>query len=260
MSDPIEAAAGALDVIFAEQLENVRTCTPLVVTAFTPGGSALSATCECQPAVPDTLPNGNPGKVVPVLSERPVWYPGGGGTFIYWPVVTGDVALGLVSDRSLAAWSLSRTPGLPSAPELPHFHQISDTQVLPLTDRPGIPDGDPGLATDLIMGTAAGVALRIAGATGEITITTPAATVTVAVDGTITLEGPTVNVGGLAAVNLPKWPQLEAAVDAMLAAGVLFVGTPADPSGENAGAAFAAAQAAWEAAKGAVPTTKAKGE
>lgn len=199
MSDPIEAAAGALDVIFAEQLENVRTCTPLFVMAFTPGSSTLSATCECQPAVPDTLPNGNPGKVVPVLSERPVWYPGGGGTFIYWPVVTGDTALGLVSDRSLAAWSLSRTPGLPSAPELPHFHQISDTQVLPLTDRPGIPDGDPGLATDLIIGTATGVAIRIAGATGEVAITTPAATITVAVDGTITLEGVTVKLGGPAA-------------------------------------------------------------
>lgn len=70
-----------------------------------------------------------------------------------------------------------------------------------------------------------------------------------------------VNIGDALAESLTKWQALSAAMTALLNAGVAFVGTPADPLGENAGLAFAAALAAWNIAIGAnsPATTKAKG-
>lgn len=197
MSDPIDVAASALDVIFAEEVEGLRTVLPIHVVAWVPGTAVLPATCEATPAVPDRLPDGT-ANAPALLSARPVWYPGGSGFFIHWPMTLDDQALGLVSDRSLAAWSLSRAPGPQSAPTFPHYHNISDTQALPFTDLPGVPAADPGLATDFKIGSTAGVAIRVT-QLGEVTIETAAATVTVAVDGTITLDGVTVKLGGVAA-------------------------------------------------------------
>lgn len=257
MSDPLDVAASSLDVIFAEELENLRTATPLHVVAWVPGSATLPATCEATPAVPDLLPNGTAGTPT-LLSARPVWYPGGGGFCMHWPMQPDDLALGIVSDRSLAAWSLSRAPGPQSAPTFPHYHNISDTQALPFTDTPGVPEGDAGLATDFILCSPAGVAIRVS-PLGEVTIETAAATVTVAVDGTITLDGTSVLGGGVGALALAKAEALTAAVDAMLAAGVAAVGVPADPDGENAGVAFGLAQTAWSGLKSTIATTKMKG-
>jgi hypothetical protein len=195
MSDPIDVAASNWDVMIAEEREGLRTCTPVHVTVFTP---LAAATVEGQTAIPDRLPNGRSGKVSDLLVDRPVWYPGGGGFYLRYPLVKGDIALGMVSDRSLAGWSLTRTPGPTSAPTFPHYHHISDTQILPVTDQPGIPEDDPGLGTDMVIGGPAGVAIRI-GQDGAVTITTPTATIEMDVGGAITLTplaGQTVKLGG----------------------------------------------------------------
>lgn len=261
--DPIEVAASCWDTMIAEEMENLRTCSPIHVTI--PDVSLPAVTVEGQTAVPDLLPDGSPSQPS-LVSRAPVWYPGGGGFFIRYPLTVGDIALGIASDRSLAAWGLTRTPGPQSAPTFPHYHNISDTQILPVTDQPGIDEGDPGLATDFVIGGPAGEAFRV-GTPGEVTITKSGATVaTITLDaaGAITLTpaaGQSVNVGGDAATALTLWAQLSAAMTSMLNAGAGAVGVSGDPSGENAGAAFAAAQGAWELAiSGASPaTTTAKG-
>jgi len=73
--------------------------------------------------------------------------------------------------------------------------------------------------------------------------------------------GQTVKIGDALAEALTKWSALSSAMTAMFNAGIGFVGVPADPAGENAGFAFAAAQAAWAIAIGAnsPATTKAQG-
>lgn len=257
MSDPIEVAASAWDVMIAEELENTRACTPVHIAVFAP---LAVATCEAIPAIPDQLPDGSPS-VPPLLSQRPVWYPGGGGYYMRWPLAPDDIALGLVSDRSLAAWSLLRTPGPGAAPTFPHYHNISDLQVLPVTDTPGIPEADPGLATDYVIGGPAGVAIRLE-VDGTITITTALATLTIGSDGSILADVPTglmAKIGDMLAASVVKTAALEAAMTAMLAAGVATAPSPL--AGNNGSLAFTAGQAAWNAAINATPlgTTKLMG-
>lgn len=255
MTDSVDVMASCWDVMIAEEVENLRTCTPVHITI--PNVSLPAVTCEGQTAVPDQLPDGSAG-LPALLSERPVWYPGGGGFYMRWPMAAGDIALGLVSDRSLAAWSLTRLPGPAAAPTFPHFHNISDTQILPVTDTPCVPEADPGLATDYVIGGPAGVAIRLA-PDGTITLTTAAATVTVAVDGTITLDGPTVNVGGAGALVLAKAQALTDALDAAITAAVSAAAPITPPNGDGGTAGFTAMQTTWNANKATIATTKAKG-
>lgn len=259
--DPVDVAASNLDIIFDEETENLRTCTPVHVTI--PNVSLPAVTIEGQAAVPDLLPDGSPS-LPSLLSERPVWYPGGGGFYMRWPLAVGDVALGVVSDRSLAAWSLTRTPGPTASPTFPHYHNLSDTQVLPVTDTPGVPEADPGLASDMVIGGPAGVAVRV-GTDGTVTISktaAPAATITIDVAGGITLEvqgGQTVKIGDVSAEPLVIASALMSAMTSALAAGVATPPTPM--AGNNGSLAMTNFQTAWNAAIGSTPlgTTKAWG-
>lgn len=252
--DPVEVAASAWDVMIAEEVESIRTCTPVHVSAFLP---AVAATCEAVTSVPDMLPDGS-GGAPSQLSQRPVWYPGGAGFYMRWPLAPPDIALGVVSDRSLEGWSLTRQFGPSAVMPRPRYHNISDLQILAMTDQPGIPDDDPGLATDFVIGGPAGVAIRIA-VDSTVTITTAAATITVGVDGTVDIDGPTVNVGGVGALALAKSQALTDAVDAAITAAVSAAAPIVPPAGDGGTAGFTALQTAWNAAKATIATTKAKG-
>lgn len=90
--------------------------------------------------------------------------------------------------------------------------------------------------------------------TGAITITAGAgASITINVDA---LQS--VNIGGTPAFALVKDAENSSAINASLAAGAAFVGTPGDPLGTNASGAFAAAVAGYAGAPSAA-TTRAKG-
>jgi len=146
-----------------------------------------------------------------------------------------------------------------------------DNQTALLSSVAGRPATDPG---DKALWTAGGHVIYLDD-DGGITITSKdGAVIELPANGKVTINaaalagieiyvggGQTAKIGDALAEALTKWQALSAAMTAMFNAGIGFVGVPADPTGENAGLAFAAAQAAWALAIGAnsPATTKAQG-
>jgi hypothetical protein len=149
----------------------------------------------------------------------------------------------------------------------------SDNLTALVSSVAGRPATEPG---DKALWTAAGHVIYLdddgdltvtgkGGGTVVINGTTGAITVNAGTGADVTINvgvGQSVNVGGPGALALTKWAALETAIGALLDAGALAVGVAGDPAGENAGAAFAAAQGAWALAIGinSPEATKAKGE
>jgi len=204
-----------------------------------------------QASEPDITPD------APVLSFT------GGGFFVLMPTDTGDEMLGLVVDRASGKWRTTRTAGQVDKVNGKRSKVLSDIMLTPFAIT--APSGAPETWDGLTLGGPAGVAIEVA-TDGTVTITGQAVApatptkITMEPGGDITLEvgsANSVNVGGPAAVELPKWPVLESTIDALLAAGVA-AGTGA--IGTTGTLAFTAAQTAWNAAKSGIPTINAKGQ
>jgi hypothetical protein len=245
MTDATEAAASSWDVMMAEVLENLRTAGPIVVQSYTAGDAAK---VEAIPVVPDVTPSGEAGAAASI-PDRPVWYPSGGGHGEFWPLEQGDVALGICSDRSLAAWQQSREPGEPAAPPFPRFHALDQMQVLPLCDRPTLPQGAdaPGPGEYIRFGPG-GTALRIK-PDGTTTVQAPngISSITMNPDGSIDAVGTEIRLAGQADV-LTKAQALIDAIDNSWAA--------ATPTPNDGGAGLKATfLVAWNAAKNAIKST-----
>lgn len=196
---------------------------------------------------------------VPMLSI------GGGGFFLLLPAAEGDESMGLVVDRASGLWQSTKTPGEADRVNGKRSKVLADLAATPFQFT--APTGAPTTWDSLILGGPAGVAIEIA-KLGPVTITkqgVAVATITMSESGAVTIaaaNGQLITLGGVLADFLAKWPALSAAVTALLNAGVNFAGTPADPLGENAGLAFAAALVAWQAAIGSnsPSTTVVKGQ
>lgn len=200
------------------------------------------------------------------VPRAPVLVLGGGGWATSFPFEQGDEGIGLVVDRNSQRWRQNREVG--DAHSFDRAHDLSDTFVLPMSITPaaGAPS-DP--AGDWVLSnTEGGERLRLSRETGQITLTkpslsgTPAATITMGADGSVTIEvaaGQSVNIGGPAALPLTKWSALSSAMTAMFAAGA-SAGT--GPPGTTGKLAFEAAEIAWDLATGASSpeAQKAKGE
>jgi hypothetical protein len=195
-SSAIEAMCGAIDVILDAHSENTRTCTPVVVQSWTEPSTA-GARCDVQLTIPNRAPDGSAIEPTPVVAERPVYYPAGGGWTIHYPLEAGDEVLGLCIDRNTEGWTTNRTPGAPSHALFERFHSESDMVVLAAADRPELPDATPDLDTDFVIThRTGGVVVRL-GTDGKVTLTASAsASIVVQPDGTITLTGTTVELGG----------------------------------------------------------------
>lgn len=131
-----------------------------------------------------------------VVDNAPVMYPGGGGFAMRWPLTTGDEALGLVADRNIQRWRQTKIPG--QAHGFSRHHNISDAVVFPfaITAPEATP---PNWATDFVLMSPTGVSIQIAGLDGAVTVQTPAASIVIAADGTVTVTGTTVKLGGASA-------------------------------------------------------------
>lgn len=131
-----------------------------------------------------------------VVDNAPVLYPGGGGFAMLWPLTTGDEALGLAADRNIQRWRQTKIPG--QAHGLGRHHNISDTVVMPfaITAPEATP---PDWSTDWLLMSPTGVSVQVSGLDGAVTIQTPTASIVVAADGTVTVSGVTVKLGGDAA-------------------------------------------------------------
>jgi hypothetical protein len=240
----------------------LRAVVPGVVDKVASTGDREQS-IDVQSATPDLVAGeAEPADITP---DTPMLNLTSGGFFLLMPVAAGDEVLGLCADRATGDWITTRTPGQVDEVNGGRAHVLSDMLALPF----GIsaPSGADAVWSGLVLGGPAGKAIELDDR-GEIIITKqgdPIATITMDKAGSVLIEvamGQSVNIGGPAALSLTKWLALETAVGALLDAGAAAVGSPADPAGENAGAAFALAKAAWELAIGvnSPETTKTKGE
>lgn len=251
MSEFLDALVDAHDAVKDAADENMRTAMPLIVQSWSePGGEGAS--CTAVVPIPNRAPDGEPISDTPSLVvDRPVFYPGGGGWCMSWPLEPGDAVMGIAAERNTEAWNLNRQPGAPSNPLLERYHDLSDTMVLPLVDRPELPQPAPsGLDTDyVIMHRTAGVVVRLE-PDGKVTITASAtASITVQPNGTVQISGTTVEVAGNTDFAV-KYASLAAAIDALLLAGVNAAG----PGAAN----FSAATTSWNSLKTTVKSSKVK--
>lgn len=252
MSKLLEALDGAYDVIADERSQRLRTMTPVIVQAWN-APTSTGASCDAVLPIPDQAPNGDPVSTTnSLISKRPVYYPGGGGWVVHYPLEAGDEVMAIAADRNTEAWALNREPGAPSNAAIPRWHDISDAAILAMQDRPRLPSPTPsGLGTDLlIMHRTGGVVLRCE-PSGKVTITT-SATVSIELDpdgNKVKITAPLVEVAG-ADDNAVKYTSLAAAIDAMLLAGVNAAG----PGAAN----FSAATTAWNGLKTTAKSNKVK--
>lgn len=253
MSKLLEAMAGAYDVVVDERSQRLRTMTPVVVQAWR-APSTRGASCDAVLPIPDQAPNGDPvSSTHHMVASRPVYYPGGGGWVVHYPLEAGDEALALAADRNTEAWALNREPGAPSNAAIPRWHDISDAAILAMLDRPRLPSPTPaGLGTDLlVMHRTSGVLIRCE-PSGKVTITA-STSVSLTLDpsgsGKVTITAPVVEVAG-SADDATKAQALTNAIDAMLLGGV-NAGGPGAPN-------FAAATTAWNGVKATIKSSKVK--
>jgi hypothetical protein len=243
-SSAIEAMCGAIDVILDAHSENTRTCTPVVVQSWTEPSTA-GARCDVQLTIPNRAPDGSAIEPTPVVAERPVYYPAGGGWTIHYPLEAGDEVLGLCIDRNTEGWTTNRTPGAPSHALFERFHSESDMVVLAAADRPELPDATPDLDTDFVIThRTGGVVVRL-GTDGKVTLTA-SDSVSLVID-----PAGTIKAGNNLAEALVKVSKLESAMTALLNAGGAVPPTPM--AGTNGAVAFQAAKAAWDIAIAAAP-------
>lgn len=231
----------------------VRTVVPGKAEAA-PTASAREQTVDFASGVADL----EAGEEAPpgVAPDAPVLSMSGGGFFCLLPVSQGDEMLGLCSDRSLAEWIPSRQVGQADKINGKRSKVLSDILLTQFSIT--APPGAPETWDHLVIGGPLGVGVEIF-ANGRMLLTKSGgtvATIDMSVPGSVTIEvqpGQSVNIGGPAAVTLPKWDQLEAALDAFIAA---LVAAGSGPTYAGAGAA----QGVWQGAKTTVGCSKAKGE
>lgn len=97
--DPEEMLRMALD---AKQTQ-IWTAMPAIVQSFNPA----AMTCEVKPTITGLLrtPEGNYSQVeMPLLLDCPVFFPGGGGVTLTFPIKPGDECLVIFASRCIDSW------------------------------------------------------------------------------------------------------------------------------------------------------------
>jgi hypothetical protein len=213
----------------------IRTATVGTVVSYNPATQEATIRVdhlEVKRVTQQTVPGEDPNETNEVRASAPIqltsvpvafFGAGNGSSYLTFPITPGCTGMLAVLDRSRDTW-VTRTASVAVDPVKSAIHSLSDCVFF------------PGLTPK---------AQRIS----------PSASITAAV-----LEAPQIKLGANAVMSVALADALVAAVDAMLAAGIAFVGVPADPSGENAGAAFAAAQGAWAALKDQIAALKVTAE
>lgn len=243
MSDPIDNLIKGLDALAYDQ----RTIVPGIIDELEPSSPEREQTVDFRIGI-GNLASGEP-EDLGIAPSVPMMSIGSGGYFFLMPA--GGEGLGLVVDRASGLWRANKTPGQADRVNGKRSKSLSDICVAPFQYT--APDGAPSSWESLLLGGPAGVAIEL-DEVGAVTITKQGevvATISLTAAGSVNIEvadGQLVNLGDLLAQFLTKWAPLLSAMTAMLSAGAGAVGSPGDPSGENAGLAFAAAQAAWESA------------
>lgn len=109
------------------RIADLRVCLPAKVTRY----DAAKQQVDAQPLLADSI-DGEDGAAVavtlPVVTNVPVVFPGGGGFMLTFPIAAGDVVTLVFSDRSLDEW-LSK--GGDVTPADPRQHHLSDAVAFP---------------------------------------------------------------------------------------------------------------------------------
>ena len=219
-----------LDVLEDRVLRRVRKVEVATVRKFTEGEDGPLVEVEISRPMVDE--QGRTAERAPIPSV-PVIYPSFGAFSVWGPLENGDEVLLLVADRSIADWLEVGGPYTPRGPE--RVHDIADCLALPLrVSKPKRGDLKP--AGSFHVGRRDG-----------------SQTVSFNVEGTeLTVQAPTIKLGGVAIDAASKGTTLNAAIDAFLAAGAGVAGA--------GGLAFAAAVTAWNPLKAATLSGKTKVE
>ena len=212
---------------------SMRTCVPAIVVTFAPATVAKGARVKVQAAQKLRLRNGDDIEI-PILPSVPVYYQRGGGFSTEFPLAPTDKGWLLVSDRAIDRWMQT---GVPSAPRDGRTHAIDEAMFLP----GGFPDPAHSLPTDPpVDPTALVIRHRASGARYTVR------------PGEVEAEAVSIKLGATAVIPVALATPLIAAIDALLAAGVL-VENPLFPS-------FSAATTAWTPLKAAINAAKSKAE
>ena len=219
-----------LDVLEDRVLRRVRKVEVGTVSKFTETGDGPLVEVEISRPMVDE--KGRTAERAPIPSV-PIIYPSFGAFSVWGPLEVGDEVLLLIADRSIAEWLEVGGPYTPKGPD--KVHDVADCLALPLrVSKPKRGDLKPGGS------------FHIGRRDGSQTIS-------FSVSGTqVTIEGPQIGLGAAALDAASKGTTLNAAIDAMLAAGAAVPGA--------GGLAFVAAQSAWNLAKAATLSQKTKVE
>lgn len=117
-NDPVEATRAALEGKQAE----MWTALPGIVESFDP----VAMTVCVQPSIKGQIQDesGNSSSVdLPLLTDVPVVFPGGGGFTLTYPIKKGDEALVIFASRCIDAWWQSG--GIGGTPD-ERMHDLSD--------------------------------------------------------------------------------------------------------------------------------------
>jgi hypothetical protein len=136
MSAPLQTksviAPRLADVLLNLKLDifaSLNCCMPGIIQSF----NATSCTCVVQPVFNRKLPDGTV-KARPVLADCPVYFPGGGGGRLTFPVKAGDQCLIVFQDRRIDEWFQSGAQSLPADVRM---HDLSDGIVIVGLDPTG---------------------------------------------------------------------------------------------------------------------------
>ncbi len=104
------------------RLKDVHTCLPGIIKSYDP----VTNTAVVQPAYQITFIDGP--KDFPILGDVPVYFPGGGGYSMTFPVHPGDECLLIFSERCINYWHIT---GEVKPGEVFRLHDPSDAFALP---------------------------------------------------------------------------------------------------------------------------------
>lgn len=118
LDDVVQTADAAMQALKESVFQELRCAMPGIVRSF----DAAAQTAVIQPAVRDRL-GGGMYEDMPLLLDVPVFFPGGAGSGITFPVQSGDECLVIFADTCMDAWLQN---GGVQNPVMPRRHDLSD--------------------------------------------------------------------------------------------------------------------------------------
>ncbi len=110
-------------------LASLRVCMPVMVVAYHNDRHTVDVQCAVKLFHVDARGE-RVATQVPIITDCPVQFPGGGGFSVTFPIVAGDTGIVVFSDVAIAKWYSGRGTHVVTE-TLDHSHNISDAFFIP---------------------------------------------------------------------------------------------------------------------------------